>query len=477
MKHFILLIGIILTGQSLSGQVNRYDTPAKSNYYNTNVETDWGSLFQIYQNANSIHESNAKIIDAMIDKLYEMKGQTDNSVFKNKLDEFLNQLKNLRMGSLVDAEVKIKKIDWAIRDEIEKLNSGIYTITKNEVTNDEKIYLPGSYIETMFDSSIRDRPDNGGKEIANTKTAKFVKIIDKINENYYAIEFNNNTGYLSKTFLFHHCTKEAYDQYYSNMNLQVMQEEFSSKYQLSQEAFFQQDFVTARKYIDELLAKNKHPDLYYSLGRIYSAERNSEKAIFEFTRSIDLNPNHPGYYYTRGYEYYRSKDLRNALIDFNSVINIDPTYTDTYFLRGLIKSDLGDRRGAIKDYDFIIQNHNDSIGHNYLLATVYNNKAYCLVELQDYISALPLVNKALNLNDTLPYIWDTRGELYFKTGKYQESFSDMNKAISLEENGNSYYYRGLAKIMLKGEGGCEDLSKAGEFGKMEAYEAIKKNCK
>ena len=53
----------------------------------------------------------------------------------------------------------------------------------------------------------------------------------------------------------------------------------------------------------------------------------------------------------------------------------------------------------------------------------------------------------------------------------------MTKALSLKEHNNSFYYRGLAEIMLKVTGGCEDLSRAGELGKMEAYDAIKKYCK
>ena len=76
-------------------------------------------------------------------------------------------------------------------------------------------------------------------------------------------------------------------------------------------------------------------------------------------------------------------------------------------------------------------------------------------------------------------IWDTRGEIYYKLGEYEKCIKDMNKAISIDkEADNSYYLRGLAKIKIgKSEEGCKDLSKAGELGKTEAYEAMKQNCK
>jgi len=42
---------------------------------------------------------------------------------------------------------------------------------------------------------------------------------------------------------------------------------------------------------------------------------------------------------------------------------------------------------------------------------------------------------------------------------------------------DAYYGRGLAKIRLgQKDDGCLDLSKAGELGHAEAYEAIKENC-
>jgi tetratricopeptide (TPR) repeat protein len=113
------------------------------------------------------------------------------------------------------------------------------------------------------------------------------------------------------------------------------------------------------------------------------------------------------------------------------------------------------------------------------MSTVYNNKAYCLVELGKNLEALPFVNKALQLDKTESYIWDTRGEIYYNLGQFQNCIKDMSMAIQINsESENSLYYRGLAKIKLgNNRAGCDDLSLAGENGKKEAYDAIKINCK
>ncbi len=55
---------------------------------------------------------------------------------------------------------------------------------------------------------------------------------------------------------------------------------------------------------------------------------------------------------------------------------------------------------------------------------------------------------------------------------------NYNKAIEINpKDADTYYNRGLAKIELGQKySGCLDLSKAGDLGHSEAYEAIKKYC-
>jgi len=61
---------------------------------------------------------------------------------------------------------------------------------------------------------------------------------------------------------------------------------------------------------------------------------------------------------------------------------------------------------------------------------------------------------------------------------YRGAIQDHNKAIELNPNdADAYFGRGLAKILSgQKDDGCLDLSKAGELGYAEAYEAIKESC-
>jgi tetratricopeptide (TPR) repeat protein len=173
----------------------------------------------------------------------------------------------------------------------------------------------------------------------------------------------------------------------------------------------------------------------------------------------------------------KEKEYKNKIKSYTKSLENEPNNPDNLFFRALAKSEIGDRYGAISDYDKILTiQEKVKLKYN-KLSTVYNNKAYCLVQLGNYEAALPLVEKALQLDKAEWYIWDTRAEIFLNMGKLDNCIADCNKAIGIQPNGNSYLIRGLAHIK-KGEKtkGCQDLSKAGELDEPTAYEKIKQYC-
>jgi len=252
-------------------------------------------------------------------------------------------------------------------------------------------------------------------------------------------------------------------------------------YQKAEELWKNKDPMGALEQINySIEASSNYAGSFYFRGFIYLyGIRNFEKAVEDFTKSIQMQPDFEGAYFYRGMSYNALEKNIEAIKDFTKVISMNKDNTDAYFMRALIKSNMNDRQGAISDYEEIIKREKSATPSIYKMSTVYNNKAYCLVELDKPNEALPFVSKALNLDESEAYIWDTRGEIYFKLGDYEKCIKDMNKSISIDEEAdNSYYLRGLAKIKLgKKDEGCKDLSKAGELGKTEAYEAINTYCK
>jgi S1-C subfamily serine protease/Tfp pilus assembly protein PilF len=214
---------------------------------------------------------------------------------------------------------------------------------------------------------------------------------------------------------------------------------------------------------------------------------NLDDAIKDFTATIqEAEVDSESAYFQRGLAYDFLEKRVDAIKDFTATINLNRENTEAYFMRAINKSSLNDRIGAISDYDEILKREKTAAPTIFKMGTVYNNKGYCLVELSKLDEALPLLNKALSMEPNESYIWVSRGELYFKKGDYQKCISDMKKAIEVaakseaasDDPGLPYYLMGISKIKLgENQEGCKDLSKSGEIGKAEAYQAISEYCK
>jgi tetratricopeptide (TPR) repeat protein len=171
--------------------------------------------------------------------------------------------------------------------------------------------------------------------------------------------------------------------------------------------------------------------------------------------------------------------ISNYTIAINNSKQPDPTF---YFYRSLAKEEKNDIYGAISDLEMAIELYEKNIDkkdtYKTDLATALNNKAWNLIKLKRYNEATPFIDKSLEMNNTSWYSWDTKGELEYLLGNYNNCITAMSKAINIKPNSNSYFLRGKSYIKLnQKENGCKDLSKAGELGQKDAYTEISKYCK
>ncbi len=168
---------------------------------------------------------------------------------------------------------------------------------------------------------------------------------------------------------------------------------------------------------------------------------------------------------------FNNKKYQEAIVNFNKVIEIDPNNKLAYFTRARAKSKLGDFKGSIEDNNKVIE-----IDPNSSMA--YNNRGWDNYLQKNYIEALKDFNKAIELEPRNYVAYDSRQETKFALNDFAGCIEDCNMAISLNPKlANSYFFRG--KVYFKNGDkvkACENWSKAGQYGTMEAYELIKQNC-
>ena len=172
-------------------------------------------------------------------------------------------------------------------------------------------------------------------------------------------------------------------------------------------------------------------EMLFERGVTQSLIRQYTNAVSTLTAAITANPSNPFLYLNRS-------TTRAEMIDFISSI-------DNSYQRITIDSDPANRL------------HNSG-------SRTYN-----------YDEAIEDINKAIKLYPDFAYSYYNRANLYAISNMLPEAYDDYTRAIELNPSfGEAYYNRGLVQIFMKDtRKGCLDLSKAGELGVENAYDALR----
>jgi|GEM_PF-752177 len=131
-------------------------------------------------------------------------------------------------------------------------------------------------------------------------------------------------------------------------------------------------------------------DAYYKQGDVHDERGEFGKAITDYNKSIELNPNHADAYSERGDFYYEAGEYDKAAIDYDKAIKLDPNGANAYYNRGCAYSEMGEYEKAIADY-----------------------------------------NKAIELDPNDAYTYYSRGLAYHEKGEVPKAVSDLEKCIGL----------------------------------------------
>ena len=373
--------------------------------------------------------------------------------------QYIPKFRSLSQQEMMAIPMMMAQKAQATRDYLDKLTSDILEIRGKTTDSRVDSYLSKSYKELcqFYDQDLAD----------NQIITKIRAKEREIRETLVEIGKTNQSESLDNT------TKKKSDYKSNSDNIETI-------YKSALEKLNNNDFEGSLIDINHLIDIDPNvSQAYFFRGYLtFYYKKNAENAINDFSTALQINPTDINSLFLRANCFESLENFPNAIVDYTQILKIDSEVLDAYYRRGICKSNLGDQFGAIKDYDYIINKVIDQKKQFKDLATVYNNKAWCLVLLNKPKEGLPFANESIKNDESLWYSWDTRGEIFYKIGEYQKCINDMDRAITIEENANSLFYRGLAKIKLgKKTEACDDLSRAGELGKAEVYDLIRENCK
>lgn len=129
-------------------------------------------------------------------------------------------------------------------------------------------------------------------------------------------------------------------------------------------------------------------------GLINEGKGDSQAALDEYNRAIELQPENDVHYSNRGMFFAKMGDAQRALSDYNTAIKINPNNSITYDNRGVLKAQIGDLNGAFADY-----------------------------------------NQAIEIDPKYPASYRNRARIYLSRGDKQKAMNDSQKAQMLKEQG------------------------------------------
>ncbi|MCH2201561.1 MAG: tetratricopeptide repeat protein [Fuerstiella sp.] len=191
-------------------------------------------------------------------------------------------------------------------------------------------------------------------------------------------------------------------------------------------------FHKAISVASDRVAKNPTAESYHIRGIVYVAHEQYERALMDFTSSLQKSPGNAGVFNNRGQCHYLLENYPAAIADFSAAIKHDPKH-------------------------FV----------------AFNNRALAHMALRKYSDARNDTRQALRLNPQYPEALLNRGVVNQKSGRPKEAVADYTAAIKLDRKYAAAYSNRAFSYRFLGQykNAINDLHKSIELAP-ESFEPV-----
>lgn len=197
--------------------------------------------------------------------------------------------------------------------------------------------------------------------------------------------------------------------------------------------------VTPNSTVQETATPRDDALFYYSRGLAYYEKRDYDRAIADFSRIIQFEPNIAYVYTARAKAYLSLLTLDAAIADYDKAIELDPNNPETYRERGVAFYLNNDTDLAIADYSKAIELDPNNAQAYSQRADIYYWKK------QDQDRAIADYSKAIEIDPSNYEYYFDRGYVYDVKGDTYRAVLDYSKVIQIDPgNWGAYFNRGVA---------------------------------
>ena len=185
----------------------------------------------------------------------------------------------------------------------------------------------------------------------------------------------------------------------------------------------------------------KKTSAYNNRGIVYLRTRVYQKALDDFTKAIEMDPEYKYAYINRGAVYGIMGDYEKAISDYSKAIEIDDWNRLAYYKRGLMYNKLGKFYKAVIDYSDALEVDPEYKFGYYSRGMAFRNMGEPQKAVKDY-------SRAIEIDPKYVAAYQFRGDAYKNWGKFQEAIKDYNQALTLSPKAE-YAHLGLVIASAK----------------------------
>jgi tetratricopeptide (TPR) repeat protein len=195
----------------------------------------------------------------------------------------------------------------------------------------------------------------------------------------------------------------------------------------------------------QILIEPRSGALHYLLGQAYQALGDTRQAEKAFLTVIEINPQAPQPFVSLGQIYSASRDYDRAIAQLDKALAARPDQPAALMLKSIAQAMKGDVGGAREGYEKLLKAHPR-------FAPAGNNLAWMLAEDgpgQDLERALLLAQAARDAAPLDPHIADTLGWVHYKRGNYLVAEVLLSEAaLKLPTTADVLYHLGMAQARM-----------------------------
>ncbi len=209
------------------------------------------------------------------------------------------------------------------------------------------------------------------------------------------------------------------------------------------ELFNSSKYDEAQKEIDELFINYPNsPVLFNILGAIFAEQNKLDKAIENYEKSLNINPEYFQALNNLGIALHKLSRLEEAIENYKKALNFNQDFTEALNNLGNAYQELGRNKEALEQFNKLIK-----IQPNY--KKVYNNLGLLHSELGNFNEAVSCYHKSISLNPKYEKTYNNLGNLLSDLGEYDKAHESYKKAIEINPKYKIAYSNLLLNLNYK----------------------------